>query len=249
MLLGFDRKHTLRHILVSLVAATLWQGCASSAAVPMPRIPAFDFSAPVSVRRPAPVPAPLYVDVWPTAYGRSRGPLLPEMQLRSGGRIGLEVRSSREAQGYLLHCDARGVLSVFPPTGPIRFSAEGREPLPAFGTQLPLGPQLGDETLYVLVSQQPIEQSDPKLKALFAQAGKHGGTCGAELETLLIGAAERAKQQYTRGGVLPQLETERQRQLSVLRGHEAATLYPAVVHASAGQDGVVVFRFHYRHVP
>jgi len=246
MLLGFDRNRALRHILVSIVAATSWQSCASR--TPAPHVPPFEFSAPVAVRAAAPPFVPLYVDVWPTAYGTTQGPLLSEMQLRSGARIGLEVRTSRAAQGYLMHCDGRGVLSVFPPTGPLRFAADARIPLPAFGTQLPLGEHPGDEALYILVSQQPLEQSDRQLKAALAHAGKHGGSCGAELEALLIGATERTKQQRARSAVLPQVESQRLRQLSVLRGLQGSRTYPAVVHAYSEQDGVVILRFRYRHL-
>jgi len=203
---------------------------------------------------PAPTPAapaPLGLEVWATVHGTYVGPLHPEMVLHSGDRIGVRARTSSVADVYLLHCDARDALSIYPSAGAVRFTADQRVELPAIGKDLRLAGAPGHETLYVVASKRPLEHADPELEAALsnAHASPHPNdlaaagaretpdpACGRQLETLL------ASSWADRSG-------ESTRRRFAVRGVDTSDAFDAVARAFADGDDVVVLRFAYRHAP
>jgi hypothetical protein len=179
--------------------------------------------------------APLYLEVWARTHGSVAGPLFPEMALRSGDRIGVGARTSCGADVYLLHCDRLEVLSVYPETGPVHFDADRRVTLPAPGMDLQLSNEPGHETLYIVASKHPLAQADPALQAALAlkpSTPGHPG-CGPALERVLRGSAD------------PKPEPSS----VAVRGVELSSAGSSVRRVLARDDGIVVLRFPYRHVP
>jgi len=243
----FDRLRALRYAACAVFALLALSGCVSRE-----RGVAYARAQPVALLSPRPAPrTPLYLEVWPTVHGTAAGPLFPHMGLHSGDRIGLQARTSRAAHVYLIHCDGSDLLSVFPAAGPIQFPADERVALPAVGQDLRLTDAPGAEALYIVASQEPLDRSDPRLEAALARAresdGLHG--CGSKLEALLIGSSEHARRAHARRSIAPEREREREQKQGALRGIEGSQAYPSVARAFSEEDGVIVLRFRYRHLP
>jgi hypothetical protein len=218
----------LRRVTAVLIAAACLHACAAprrASKLALPSAPPIDAGS----------GSPLYLEVWARTHGSVAGPLFPEMALRSGDRIGVGARTSCGADVYLLHCDRLEVLSVYPETGPVHFDADRRVTLPAPGMDLQLSNEPGHETLYLVASKRPLEQSDPALQAALAlkpSTPGHPG-CGPSLEAALRGNTN----------------TEPQPSGLAVRGVELSSTGSSVTRVLAGADGVVVLRFSYRHLP
>jgi hypothetical protein len=180
-------------------------------------------------------PPPLYLEVWATVHGTTAGAFHANIALHSGDRIGLQARTSIAANVYLLHCDAKRVLSVFPSAGPLRFDADRRVSLPVAGMDIHLEGSTGRETLYVVASRRPLDQSDPDLYAALARAAssENDPLCSAHFEALCAGENV-VRAQAVR---------------ATLRGVEVSSSYDSVARAFAEADGVIVLRFPFRHLP
>lgn len=172
--------------------------------------------------------APLYLEVWARAHGSVMAPLEPGMRLHAGDRVGVTARTSCEAQVQLLHCDRDGQLSVFPAQGAIALPPARRVQLPAAGMELPVGPNDGQERLYVLASRTPLAEADPSLSA--ALGADPPPACDPELERLLRGK--------TPAGQHPHV---------TLRGVDVSNAYYGVARGFAEDDGVVVLGFVFEH--
>lgn len=223
----------IRRLTAAVVAAAHLHGCAApqreTKAAPLPSAPPAETVG---------AHAPLYLEVWASTHGSVAGPLFPEMALRSGDRLGVVARTSCGADVYLLHCDRLEVLSVYPESGPVHFDADRRVTLPAPGLDLQLSNEPGHETLYIVASKRPLERSDPALQAALAlkpSSPGHPG-CGAALESALRGASSKRGRPNPHAGRV------------ALRGVELNT-QTTVTRALAGDDGIVVLRFPYRHLP
>ena len=223
----------MRRLTAAVVVAAQLHGCAApqheTKPAPLPNAPASETAG---------SHAPLYLEVWASTHGSVAGPLFPEMALRSGDRLGVVARTSCSADVYLLHCDRLEVLSVYPETGPVHFDADRRVTLPAPGLDLQLSNEPGHETLYIVASKRPLERSDPALQAALAlkpSSPGHPG-CGAALDRALRGANLRRERANPHGSSV------------AMRGVEMNT-ETTVTRALAGDDGIVVLRFPYRHLP
>ena len=172
---------------------------------------------------PAVASAPLYLEVWVTVHGTSVGPFRSDIALHSGDRIALQARTSIAANVYLLHCDPQHVLSVFPESGPLQFLADRRVSLPASGLDIRLDGPPGPETLYIVASRRPLDQADPRLHA----------------------ALTPGDQSACQDPVARAMPSTR----ATLRGVEVSRAYDSVARAFAGDDGVIVLRFPFQHLP
>jgi hypothetical protein len=188
--------------------------------------------------------APLYLEVWATLAGSAAGLFYPDVALHSGDTIGLQARTSIAAHVYLMHCSQSAQLSIFPASGPIEFRAEQVVSLPAPGIDFRVSGAPGSETLYVVASLQPLNRSDPLLQDALSRASAQRAEpiCGAELEALL-GARNRPGPGEVRE------HTPRARQRAALRGIELSDGSLSVARALAADDGVIVLRFPFRHLP
>jgi hypothetical protein len=226
-----------RSLTAVMIAAACCQGCAAPRSAPKPTLP----SAPAidDTHMHTHSTAPLYLEVWARTHGSVAGPLFPDMTLRSGDRIGLGARTSCGADVYLLHCDRLDLLSVYPESGPVHFDADRRVSLPAPGMDLQLSNEPGYETLYIVASKHPLEQSDPALQAaLLLQPSRPGHPgCGRALESALRGVRSK------------QARLSAAEHSVAVRGVELSSMQGTVTRALAGDDGIVVLRFPYRHVP
>jgi hypothetical protein len=192
----------------------------------------------------------LYLEVWPTVHARTekaRGPFVPDISLHPGDAIELMVRTSSEAQVYLLHCDARATLSIFPDAGGIPFHADQWVTLPASGMPIVLGETPGAEALYVVSTRDPLERSDPKLaRHLRGAASASGSTCDDKLEALLAGNVEPPQPSgSTPFTVKPPAHKSRY----ALRGIDLSKPTSPVARAFADHDGIVVLRLAYQNKP
>ncbi|HEY2735055.1 MAG TPA: hypothetical protein VGI70_13760 [Polyangiales bacterium] len=233
---------------LTYLAFVCWLGCAQSSVGLMRRDTASSsLSAPTPplafhARAEAPHAAPLYLEVWGVVHGSAVGPLLPGMTLHSGDRIGLQARTSSVANVYVIHCDSSEAISVFPASGPIAFPADRRVDLPAVGKDLRLTTAPGDEILYVVASKRPLDESDPALQALLSRSksGDDDRLCGGTFEASLAGR-DAPRHAHDRTG--------RGQPLAALRGIASPEAYPSGARAFANDDGVIVLRFPYRHLP
>jgi hypothetical protein len=209
----------------------------------------FDMTPPRGSGVPAPnataVPTPpLYLEVWATLGGSAAGLFYPDVALHSGDTIGLHARTSTAAHVYVMHCGGSARLSVFPASGSIDLRADQVVSLPATGMDIRLTGAPGNETLYVMASRQPLNRSDPALQAALSRTSAQPDEpiCGAELEALL-GARNRPGPGQVRE------HTPRAQQRAALRGIEMSDGSFSVARALAADDGVIVLRFPFRHVP
>jgi Domain of unknown function (DUF4384) len=236
-----DRVSALIGILACL------QGCAAAAADSAPgELIGTSARTPLQLALAATVvPAPpLYLEVWATVRGTAVGLFHPGVALHSGDTIGLQARTSIAAHVYLMHCDRNAVLSVFPTSGPIDFRADQRVSLPAAGMDIRLSGAPGNETLYVVASRHPLDRSDPVLQATLSRTSTHGDepVCGEQLEGLLAGSSPT-------GRAHARERTPRARQRAALRGIELSDGSYSVARAFAVEDGVIVLRFPFHHLP
>jgi hypothetical protein len=189
----------------------------------------------------------LYLELWPTVRagtGRARGPFVPDISLHGGDTIELMVRTSSEAQVYLLHCDTSGTLSIFPDAGGIPFHADQWVTLPASDVPIVLGASPGTETLYVVSTRDPLERSDPKLSALLARAANAPDTtCDEQLEALLVGNPVEPK---AAGSTPFTVKPPPHKSRYALRGVDLSRPTSPIARAFAEQDGVVVLRLTYQ---
>jgi hypothetical protein len=238
---ALDAVRARRRELVQAFLALTWlPGCAQATLDSLHADPVQRFGLSVSsvdVAKVSPS-TPLYLDVWAMVHGTAVGPLFPYMVLHSGDRIGLQARTSGVANVYVMHCDASAALSVFPASGPIAFPADQRVELPAVGKDLRLTTSPGDEILYVLASRQPLAASAPALQAILARTEASGArqVCSREFEDLLAGPNSPHR-------------TTRTEQRAALRGVGTRDSYSSAAHAFAADDGVIVLRFPFRHLP
>jgi hypothetical protein len=240
-----DAMRTARLGLAPVLFALAYlQGCAVDSTQPAlsPAGTAKRSDAFTSARSHA---SPLYLDVWVTAHGTAVGPLLPNMVLHSGDRIGLQARTSSAANVYVIHCDGSRALSVYPASGPISFPAEQRVDLPAVGKDLRLTSSPGDEILYVVASRQRLDESDTWLKEFLSAKHASGAAqvCGGEFEKLLAGPSAPRQQPRAR------LELARTPPRHALRGVVTRDIYSTMARAFAADDGVIILRFPFRHLP
>ncbi|MET0384740.1 MAG: hypothetical protein ABW321_02215, partial [Polyangiales bacterium] len=189
----------------------------------------------------APESVPLYLDVWMTVHGTAFGPLLPQMSLHSGDRIGVQARTSSAAGVYLVHCDGQQKLSVYPSRGPRYFRADERVELPEEGFVVRLDGAGGREFFYVIASKRPLQHSDRALHtALFGdETSTAAPSCGGNFRTLLAGPQPR---RWRRPGAPVQ-------QRAALRGLPAPPAPPAMARGMAMDDGIVVLQFPFEHLP
>jgi hypothetical protein len=192
---------------------------------------------------------PLGLEVWATVATVDReyfGPLHPDMVLHAGDRIGVRARTTSVADVYLLHCDGRDALSIYPAGGAVRFSADQRVDLPVVGKDLRIRGFPGHETLYVVASKRPLERADPALQAVLSQAHDTAASddlqhpqasCGRQFEILLASARWSSRL------------SDSVRRRFTLRGVDTSDAFDAVARAFADDDGVVVLRFAYQHAP
>lgn len=169
----------------------------------------------------AAAPPPLYLEVWATVHGTSAGAFHSDIVLHSGDRIALQARTSIAANVVLLHCDPQQVLSVFPESGALQFLADRRISLPASGMDIRLNGSPGRETLYIVASRRPLIQADP---------GLHAALAPGDQRACRDMSARPAKR-------------------SAVRGIEVSRAQDSVARAFAGDDGVIVLRFPFQHLP
>jgi hypothetical protein len=188
---------------------------------------------------------PLYLEVLASLHGPTRTPFVPDVTLHPGAQISLQARTSSTAHVYMLHCDARATLSVFPDAGGIEFRADQWVALPAAGMPIKLGSEPGTETVYVIATRDALELADARLeRTLTAGVAQPAATqCGAALDALLAGKNETS-------ALPPTAATPPARKLPyAVRGVDVSKPASPVARAFAQDDGVVVLRFSYINAP
>jgi hypothetical protein len=91
----------------------------------------------------SPPPSPLTISWSGQVRGSTRGPLISGMKLRSGDGISLNVMTSVPANVYLLYCNGKGVLSIFPPSGSLKTAAMASLTIPGANEELTLDSHAG----------------------------------------------------------------------------------------------------------
>jgi len=182
--------------------------------------------------------------------------------VQDGDRLQLSVRTADNSFLYLAFCSGHASdprypgLTVFPSQGGLPLTANVTTIVPGAHGAIVLDHEVGQETLYLILSRTELSQADSALASTIAAArqGPHSAECGAPLKAALIGPRKpnKAVPPVWRGqqgppGRAAATNDEPEPRVEIHRGGDIVWNGGLQVGVAADPDGIVVQRYSLIH--
>jgi len=181
--------------------------------------------------------------------------------VQDGDRLQLSVRTSASGFLYLAFCSGHAAdpkypgLTVFPPQGGLPLTPNVTTVVPGARGAIVLDRQVGQETLYLVLSRTELSQADSVLANAIgaARPGTQSAECGPPLKAALIGANKRNKVAKVwrglQGAPAHTLTSndEPEPLVEIHRGGEIVWNGGLQIGVAADSDGIVIQRYSLIH--